>query len=70
MPDNLKSAVTTESRYEPIINEEFDRFAEHYSMAVYPARVPKPKDKYHVENAVKLTYKDIFTAMEGLHCPD
>lgn len=70
MPNNLKSAVTTASRYEPIINEEFDRFAEHYSMAVYLARVRKPKDKSHVENAVKLTYKDIFTALEGLHCPD
>jgi len=37
---------------------------------VFPARVRKPKDKSHVENAVKLTYKDIFTAVEGLHCPD
>ena len=68
MPDNLKSAVTTASCYEPVINEEFERFAEHYGMAVYPARVRKPKNKSHVENAVKLTYKDIFTALEGLHC--
>lgn len=36
----------------------------------FPARSGKPKDKSHVENAVKLTYKDIFTSLEGLHCPD
>lgn len=70
VPDNLKSAVTKASRYEPILNEEFERFAEHYGVAVYPARARKPKDKSHVENAVKLTYKDIFTALDGLHCPD
>lgn len=70
VPDNLKSAVTKASRYEPTLNSEFERFAEHYSIAVVPARVRKPKDKSHVENAVKLTYKDIFTELEALHCPD
>lgn len=70
VPDNLKSAVTKASRYEPTINEEFSRFAEHYGMVVDPARVRKPRDKAHVENAVKLTYRDIFTALDGLHCPD
>lgn len=70
VPDNLKSAVTKASRYEAIINQEFERFAEHYGLVVVPTRVRKPKDKSHVENAVKLTYKDIFTELEGLHCPD
>ena len=70
VPDNLKSAVTKASRYEAVINAEFERFAEHYGLVVLPARVRKPKDKSHVENAVKLTYKDIFTELEGLHCPD
>lgn len=70
VPDNLKSAVTAASRYEPTLNEEFDRFAEHYGVTVVPARVRKPKDKAHVENAVKLTYKDIFTRIEYLRCPD
>lgn len=70
VPDNLKSAVTKASRYEAIINQEFERFAEHYGLVVVPARVRKPKDKSHVENAVKLTYKDIFTELDGLHCPD
>lgn len=70
VPDNLKSAVSQADRYEPIINEEFNRFAEHYGAVVMPARVRKPKDKSHVENAVKLTYKDIYTRVESLHCPD
>lgn len=39
-------------------------------VTVVPARVRKPRDKSHVENAVKLTYKDIFTHIESLHCPD
>ena len=70
VPDNLKSAVTKASRYEATLNEEFRRFAEHYGMVAHPARVRKPKDKAPVENAVKLTYREIFTALDGLHCPD
>ncbi len=70
VPDNLKSAVTRASRYEAVINEEFDRFGEHYGVTIHPTRARAPKDKAHVENAVKLTYKDIFTEIEPLHCPD
>jgi len=70
VPDNLKAAVTKAGRYESVLNEEFERFAEHYGVTVVPARVRKPKDKSPVENAVKLTYKDIFTRIEPLHCPD
>ena len=70
VPDNLKSAVTKASRYEAVVNEEFDRFGEHYGVTIHPARARAPKDKAHVENAVKLTYKDIFTEIEPLHCPD
>jgi transposase len=61
VPDNLKSAVIKASRYEPIVNENFQAFAEHYGMAVLPTRVRKPKDKAHVENMVKLAYKEIYT---------
>jgi transposase len=70
VPDNLKAAVIKAGRYEPVLNEEFERFAEHYGVVVVPARVRKPKDKAPVENAVKLTYKAIFTRIEPLHCPD
>ncbi len=66
VPDNLKSAVTRSDRNEPIINDDFAAFAEHYGCAVYPARVRHPKDKALVENAVKLLYRSIYAVLEGL----
>ncbi|GAB3416799.1 Mu transposase domain-containing protein [Niabella aquatica] len=38
VPDNLKSAVTKSSKYEPSVNETFADFAEHYSTTVLPTR--------------------------------
>ncbi len=63
VPDNLKSAVIKSSKYEPTINTNFERFADHYSMAVVPARAYKPKDKALVEGAVKIVYTRIFTRL-------
>jgi len=64
VPDNLKSAVTKSSRYEPRLNENFEAFAEHYGMAVLPARAYKPKDKSLVEGAVKIVYNRIYTNLQ------
>jgi len=61
VPDNLKSAVIKASSYEPVVNENFKAFAEHYGVAILPARSRKPQDKAHVENMVKLSYKNIYT---------
>ena len=69
VPDNLKAAVTTSDRNEPVINEEFAAFAEHYGCAVYPARVRHPKDKALVENAVKLLYRSVYLDIEGMLFP-
>lgn len=66
VPDNLKSAVSRSDRNEPVINEEFSAFAEHYGCAVFPARVRHPKDKALVENAVKLMYRTVYVALEGI----
>lgn len=63
VPDNLKSAVIKSNRYEPKLNENFEAFADHYSMTVLPARAYKPKDKALVEGAVKITYNKIFTGL-------
>lgn len=63
--DNLKSAVTKASRYEAVLNEDFASFGDHYDIALCPARGYKPKDKALVENAVKLTYRHIYTRLEG-----
>jgi transposase len=66
VPDNLKSAITRSDRNEPVINEGFAAFADHYGCTEYPARVRHPKDKAFVENAVKLMYKSVYTDLEGL----
>ena len=60
VPDNLKSAVTKSSKYEPVINETFAHFAQHYGTTILPARSYKPRDKALVENAVKLMYTRIY----------
>lgn len=62
----LKSAVTRSDCNEPVINEDFAAFTEHYGCAVYPARVRHPKDKALVENAVKQIYKSVYADLEGL----
>lgn len=61
VPDNLKSAVFKASHYEPTLNENFKAFADHYGIAILPARSRKPQDKAHVENMVKLSYQRIYT---------
>jgi transposase len=61
VPDNLKSAVLKASSYEPTVNENFKAFADHYGIAILPARSRKPQDKAHVENMVKLSYQQIYT---------
>ena len=60
VPDNLKSAVFKASKYEPILNENFKAFADHYGTAVLPTRARRPKDKALVENMVKLSYQNIY----------
>jgi transposase len=52
VPDNLKSGVTKPCRYEPDINRTYAELAEHYGVAVVPARVRKPRDKAKAESAV------------------
>ena len=60
VPDNLKSAVTKASKYEPILNKMFKDFALHYGCSINPTRSYSPQDKAFVESAVKLVYQRIF----------
>ena len=52
-PDNLKTGVKKPNYYEPDLNPSYQELAEHYHIAVLPARVRKPKDKASVENGVQ-----------------
>jgi len=53
VPDNLKAGVTHPSRYDPEINHTYQEMAEHYGVAVVPARVAHPRDKSKVEVGVQ-----------------
>ncbi|MEE3451120.1 MAG: IS21 family transposase [Acutalibacteraceae bacterium] len=52
VPDNLKTGVTANTRYETQLNESYQELAEYYGTAIVPARVRKPQDKGLVENSV------------------
>lgn len=66
VPDNLKSAVTKSSKYEPTLNDSFADFAEHYGTTILPARAYRPRDKALVENAVRIIYTRIYTKIRGV----
>lgn len=65
VPDNLKSAIIKASKYEPTANQVLEDFANHYHMAIVPARVKKPKDKALVENQVKLVYNRVYARLRN-----
>lgn len=64
--DNLKSAVTRASKYEPDINRTFKDFAQHYNCVINPTRSYSPQDKALVENAVQLAYQRIYYPMREM----
>ena len=53
VPDNLKTGVTAHPREGEIVpDERYRALADHYSAAVLPGRVKRPRDKASVENTV------------------
>jgi hypothetical protein len=44
VPDNLRSGVTKTHRYELDLNPTYQDMGQHYTVAVIPARVFRPKD--------------------------
>lgn len=65
VPDNLASGVTTPCRYEPGINRTYQELAEHYGLAVIPARVKHPRDKAKVEEAVQNVERRVLAALRN-----
>lgn len=65
VPDNLKSAVTKARRYEPDLNPAYQEFAEHYAVAILPARVRKPRDKAKVETGVLIVERWILARLRN-----
>lgn len=53
VPDNLKTGVIKHpAEGEIVLNDAYRELAAHYSAAVLPGRIRKPKDKASVENTV------------------
>ena len=63
VPDNLKTGITSNTRYETQLNESYRDMAEYYGTAIVPARVRKPQDKGLVENSVGFTTTWITAAL-------
>lgn len=63
IPDNLKTGVTSNTRYETILNRSYQEMAEHYDTAIVPARVEHPKDKSLAEGTVKFASTWILAAL-------
>lgn len=63
VPDNLKSGVTRPDHYDPEINRTYASLAEHYAVAVIPARARKPRDKAKVEQGVLLAERWILAVL-------
>lgn len=64
--DNLKSAVSRASKYEPQINKALKDLARHYNCAVNPTRAYAPQDKALVEHAVNLVYQRIYYPLRDM----
>src|SRR5208282_2969126 len=56
IPDNVKTGVKHPCRYEPDLNPTYREMAEHYGLAVLPARPYKPRDKDQASHCTPLTY--------------
>lgn len=66
VPDNLRAAVARTCRYDPEVNPAYRDLAEHYAVAIVPARVRKPRDKASVETAVQIVERELLAPLR--HC--
>ena len=64
--DNLKSGVTRPDREEPHLNATFREFAQHYGLAILPARPCRPTDKGAAESAVRTVQSRILLALRDM----
>jgi transposase len=63
VPDNTKTGVKHPCRYEPDLNPTYREMAEHYGLAVVPARPYKPRDKAKVEVGVQVAQRWIVASL-------
>lgn len=65
VPDQLRSAVSVPSRYDPTVQRTYAEFGRYYGIAVVPARQRKPRDRAKVEVAVQIAQRWILGSSAG-----
>jgi len=65
VPDNLKQGVKHPNLYEPDLNPTYLELAQHYGVAVIPARVKRPRDKAKVEVGVQVVERWILARLRN-----
>ena len=65
VPDNLRQGVKHPNLYEPDLNPTYLEMAQHYGVAVIPARVKRPRDKSKVEVGVQVVERWILARLRN-----
>lgn len=65
--DNLKTAVTRPSRYEPVFTDLCQQLSEHYGTTFTATRPYSPRDKALVEGAVRIVYQHVYAPLRHTH---
>lgn len=65
VPDNLKSGVNKAHIYEPDINPTYQDLADHYQVAIIPARKQRPRDKAKAETGVMVVSRWILARLRN-----
>lgn len=65
IPDNLKTGVVKNTRYDTILNKSYHELSEYYETAIVPARVLHPKHKNLSEGTVKFATTWIIAALRN-----
>jgi transposase len=68
VPDQLKSGVVIESRYEPGIQRTYEEWSQHYATTILPARPLSPRDKAKVEGGVLIAQRWILARLRNVTC--
>jgi len=65
--DNCKVAVIKNNDWiDPVINKDFQEWADHNNTVLYPAKVKGPRWKPHVENSVRIINEHILIDMKEM----
>ena len=63
IPDNCKTATSSNTQYDVVVNRSYQELAEYYGTAIVPTRVRKPKDKSAAEASVNFAETWIIAAL-------